>query len=132
MNSHMESTTQKTPLHLWVTGGLALVLFGWGAAFGIAGLVDGTYTDSMDLAWTSGLTFGVLGAVTLLLHRRWAMFLFAMAAVIGLASLGFLVSPQSPTSPSLPIVGLNGFMLMAFGIGFFAYARSMARSGVLR
>jgi len=118
-------------MHLWGVGVLATFLFGWGAAFGVWFVTTGALTAAVDLVWVPALVAGAGGAIALLLRRRVGVVLFAIAAALGLLSLGFLLAP-SPDQPGAMIVAVNGLMLAAGGGALHIYARAMARRGFLR
>jgi len=144
----MNQATQKTPIHLWVIGILALL---WNAvgAFDYAAtqLRIESYMNKftpeqleyfygfpawMDAAWAIGVWASLLGAIALLLRKSWAVGLF------GAAIAGLFVSTM------YNFVLMNGAQVMGdFAVQFtaviwviavllFVYARAMDNKGVLR
>ncbi|MFT5270738.1 MAG: hypothetical protein ACI85V_000752 [bacterium] len=139
----------KTPIHLWIIGGIALIWNAGGAYdYVMTQFQDEAYlamlTDAQrvfldtgpiwfEAAWAVGVWFSVLGSVLLLLRSRFA------GAVFGLSFLGLMVSSVY----SFGIADRTGLTLspaqMGFTIAIFVvlavlwiYARAMTRRGVLR
>lgn len=139
----------KTPIHLWIIGGIALIWNAGGAYdYVMTQFQDEAYlamlTDAQrafldtgpvwfEAAWAVGVWFSVLGSVLLLLQSRFA------GAVFGLSFLGLVVSSVY----SFGIADRTGLTLspaqMGFTIAIFVvlavlwiYARAMTRRGVLR
>jgi hypothetical protein len=139
----------KTPIHLWIIGGIALISNAGGAYdYVMTQFQDEAYlamlTDAQrafldtgpiwfEAAWAVGVWFSVLGSVLLLLRSRFA------GAVFGLSFLGLMVSSVY----SFGIADRTGLTLspaqMGFTIAIFVvlavlwiYARAMTRRGVLR
>jgi hypothetical protein len=139
----------KTPIHLWIIEGIALIWNAGGAYdYVMTQFQDEAYlamlTDAQrafldtgpiwfEAAWAVGVWFSVLGSVLLLLRSRFA------GAVFGLSFLGLMVSSVY----SFGIADRTGLTLspaqMGFTIAIFVvlavlwiYARAMTRRGVLR
>ena len=121
----MENAIQKTPMHLWIVGGLATL---WNAL----GCFDYTMTrmrntdylasamPSVDpnamLAWIDGFPLyaqfgwglgvwgGLIGSVLLLMRSRWAVWAFALSLLGAILSLGY----QIVAAP--PLAGTEGMM----------------------
>lgn len=144
----MNAATQKTPIHLWVVGILAL-LWNLVGAFDYAAtqlrldfyMSQFTATQLeyfyafpawMDAAWAVAVWGSLLGSLSLLLRKSWAVWLFG-AAVLGLA-----------VSTIYNFVLMNGAEVMGDGAVIFTgviwviallllfYARAMANRDVLR
>lgn len=140
-------TSAKTPVHLWIVGGLSLIwnFFGvfdylathlrWEFYLSQFSQEQLDYFHSFPDWVVSGWAFGVWGAlagsVALLMRRRWAVWAFALSL------LGLLVS-------SIYTLGLtNGMEIMGseavvfssviwvIGIFLLVYSYLMAKRGVL-
>lgn len=144
----MNQATQKTPIHLWVMGILALLWNAIGAFDYVATQLRiesymSKFTPEqleyfygfpawMDAAWAIGVWASLLGAIALLLRKSWAVGLFG-AAIAGLF-----------VSTLYNFVLMNGAQVMGdFAVKFtaviwviavllFVYARAMDNKGVLR
>jgi len=144
----MNQAKQKTPIHLWVIGILALI-WNLGGAFDYAAtqLRLESYMSKftpeqleyfygfpawMDAAWAIAVWASLLGAIALLLRKSWAVGLFS-AAIAGLF-----------VSTMYNFVLMNGAEVMGdAGVTFtmviwvvavllLVYARAMGNKGVLR
>ncbi len=151
----MDQAVGKTPIHLWIVGGLATVWNAFGCfdyfmtrTRGAAHIksmmpdVDGAaymaYIDSFPIwasaGWAIGVWFGLAGCVLLLLRRGLAvptLFLSMLGAVVG---LGYQIA-KPPSGVAGMGDGANVFVpiaIMAVTVGLFIYARAMRIRGVLR
>ena len=140
-------TSSKTPVHLWIVGGLAVL-------WNLVGVFDYLAThlqwefymsefsqDQLDYFYSfpdwavSGWAFGVWGAlagsIALLMRRRWAVWAFALSL------LGMLVSSiyTLGMTNGLEIMGSGGliFTVVIWVIQVFllVYSYLMAKRGVL-
>lgn len=127
----MESSGAKTPWHLWVVGLSVLVLYGWGAGWGLWYLLTGAVDHVVDPIWLLGLWAATLGAVALLLKRKEARLLFAAVLVAAAASIA-AVNLGAADQIWPPVILLNCVLLLLGGGLPLLYARAMARRGVLR
>lgn len=145
--------TERTPMHLWVVGGLATLWNAFGgydytmtrtgnleylSQFGADGSEILAWVDSFPIwaqfGWGLGVWMGVLGSVLLLLRSRWAV------AAFGLSLLGMVLSfghqyTGAPPMPGNADEGAMAYMplfIILVGILLFFYARAMAKKGVLR
>ena len=157
VDQSMGSRAGRTPWHLWVVGLVAVLWNGYGAydyvmtntqgepylrqAAGGMGW-DAAKTETfiayygampawMTAAWAIGVWGGVLGALLLLVRRRWAVWAFA-ASLLG-AAAGIV---YHYTSGGSQITGQEGTVMNAvilIGALFFLwYSWTMAKRGVLR
>ena len=127
----MDRSLTKTPWHLWVVALLVMVLFGWGAGWGLWFLLTGPLDTIIDVVWLVGLVAAVLGSAALLMHHKAALILFGVVVVAALVSAGVPFLPGTE-EPWLPVVAVNVAMLLVGGCLLLLYARSMVRRGVLR
>jgi hypothetical protein len=151
----MATTAQdRTPVHLWIVGGLALLWNCFGAydylmtrthnmAY-IANSMPGVdpnaalaWVESMpvysQIGWGLGVWGGLLGSVLMLMRSRYALWAFAASMLGILLSLGY----QIVAAP--PLAGADGMMyrlmpyvIIVIGAALLFYAQAMAKRGVLR
>lgn len=139
----------KTPVHLWIVGVVALLWNGFGAydylmtnTQGEAYMAGMGMTDAqiayfnampawMTVAWALGVWGAVLGSILLLLRMKWAFHAFVIS-LLGL--LGSWV--HTFTSNGMEVMGAAGmvFSLVITVIAAFLlwYAWAMSKRGVLR
>lgn len=147
------AVTQRAPMHLWVVGVLAILWNGYGgydywmtrtenmdylAKFGAdpGSILD--WIDSFPMwaqfGWGLGVWMGLLGSVLLLARSRWAVHALGLS-LIGMAlSFGYQFSGASPMPAGMEGGAMTYIPLLIIFIGLllFAYARAMAKKGVLR
>ena len=145
----MTEMTVKTPWHLWVVGVLALLWnsFGcvdytmtqtrqdeWFAQMGMTA-AQLEYFNAMPAwthaAWAIGVWGGALGAILLLLRRKWAMPVFVVSF------LGWLAGAVYAFGMSDGMAAMGPMWPMQIVIGgacvfFIWYAWTMSKKGVLR
>jgi uncharacterized membrane protein YhdT len=139
----------KTPWHLWVVGVVAVAWNAFGcwdytmthlkgeAHLRAFGMTDAqiAYFDAMPAwthaTWAIGVWGGLLGAVLLLLRRRWALHAFVLSF---LGFVGGLIYSYGLSDASA-VMGPNAWMMNALIGGacilFIWYAWAMAKKGVL-
>jgi hypothetical protein len=143
----------QTPVHLWIVGILSLL---WGCFGGydytmtrmrntdyIATSMPGVdprvalaWVDSMPLyaqiGWGLGVWMGLLGAVLLLLRKRWAVWAFGLSFVGAILGLGYQIAlaPPLPGADS-PMYKLMPYVIILVALGLFLYARAMEKKGIL-
>lgn len=140
----------KTPWHIWVVGVVAVAWNAFGcwdytmthlkgeAHLRAFGMTDAqiAYFDAMPAwthaTWAIGVWGGMLGAVLLLLRRRWALHAFVLSF---LGFIGGLIYSYGLSDAS-SVMGPNAWMMNALIGGacilFIWYAWAMAKRGVLR
>ena len=144
----------RTPVHLWIVGALALL---WNA-FGcydylmtrlrntdyLAGMMP-TVDPNAVLAWIDafpiwaqfgwglGVWGGLAGAILLLLRSRWAVLAMGLSLFGALLGLGY----QALAAP--PLQGMESamadampYVIIGIALALFVYARAMRAKGVLR
>ncbi len=145
------ATQHRTPLHIWVVGGLSLVWNSFGAVdyfmtrtrnfeyLAQAGdpqaLLD--YVDSFPLwaqiGWGFGVWGALLGSILLLMRHRWALPTFAVSLAGAIASLGYqLAGPPAPEALSGGASNVVPYAILAVAVALLAYAWKMRERGVLR
>jgi len=145
----MTEMTVKTPWHLWVVGVLALLWnsFGcvdytmtqtrqdeWFAQMGMTA-AQLEYFNAMPAwthaAWAIGVWGGALGAILLLLRRKWAMPVFVVSFFGWLAGAVYAFG----MSDGMEAMGPMWPMQIVIGgacVFFIWYAWMMSKKGVLR
>lgn len=145
----MTEMTVKTPWHLWVVGVLALLWnsFGcvdytmtqtrqdeWFAQMGMTA-AQLEYFNAMPAwthaAWAIGVWGGALGAILLLLRRKWAMPVFVVSFLGWLAGAVYAFG----MSDGMEAMGPMWPMQIVIGgacVFFIWYAWMMSKKGVLR
>ena len=143
----MTQTTTKTPIHLWIVGILAVLWNSVGAFDYVATQYRlesymSQFTPEqleyfyafpvwMDAAWAIAIWASVLGSLSLLVRKAWAVWLF------GLSILGMAVSTvyNFVLSNGMEIMGSEGttFTAVIWVIALFLYfyAKAMAARKVL-
>ena len=151
------SRAGRTPWHLWLVGLVALAWNGYGAydyvmtntqgepylrKAGASMGWDAAQVDAfiahfnampawMMAAWAIGVWGGVLGAILLLVRRRWAVWAFAaslLGAIVGVVG--------HYTSGAAELMGQEGtimnVVIIVGAVFFLWYSWTMAKRGVLR
>lgn len=145
---------ERTPVHLWIVGGLALLWNCFGAydyvmtrthnmAY-IAKSMPGVDPNAA-LAWVEGMPmyaqFGwglgvwaaLLGAVLLLMRSRYALWAFA-ASMLGIVlSIGYQIVAAPPLEGAdSTMFRLMPYVIIVIGAALLFYAQAMVKRGVLR
>jgi len=143
----MNETTAKTPIHLWIVGILS-VLWNAGGAFDYTAtqlrlesymsqftpeLLEYFYAFPvwMDAAWAIAVWASLLGSLSLLMRKAWAVWLF------GISILGLAVSTvyNFVLSDGLAVMGSGAAIFSAaiwvIALFLFFYAKAMAARKVL-
>lgn len=137
----------KTPWHLWLVGGVALL---WNAFGGFDYIMTQTrnaaylaqftaeqraYFESypvwMEAVWGIGVWGAVAASLLLLLRLKWAFHAFLASLIAFVISVVY-----GQISGGNAVMGSTGLIFSAviflLGLGFVLYSRAMARRGVLR
>lgn len=144
-----DTMTTRTPWHLWVVGVVAALWNAFGCVdyfmtqtrrdewFAQMGMTETqlTYFNAMPAwthaAWAIGVWGGLLGAVLLLLRRKWAMPVFVVSFLGWLAGAVYAFA----LSDGMEAMGPMWPMQIVIGgacVFFVWYARMMSQKGVLR
>ena len=148
MSEKRETDVEPTPWHLWVIGIVALV---WSAM----GAMDYVMTQTRNEAYMSGftpeqLTFfygipawavatwaisvwgGVLGALLLLIRRRYAVWVFlaSLIAMVITAFQNYVLSNGIEVIGDAFILGFTAVIFLA-ALALFLYARTMQKRKIL-
>jgi hypothetical protein len=150
MTEANETTTTRTPWHLWVVGGLSLAWNAYGAYDYLMTQTGGdAYLRSMNMtepqiayflampmwthgAWAIGVWGAIGGSVLLLLRRKWALHAFVASLAGLLASLvyTFLLSDGGELMGQQASVMY--VVITAACLFFVWYAWVVTKKGVLR
>ena len=144
----MEKT--KTPWHLWLVGGLAVLWNAFGAVdYVLTEATPQTYLRSMGLndaqiaytvalpdwmvaVWAIGVWAGLTAAIHLLVKRRWAVPLFAGSFVAILVSIVYQHVLTDSSAVMGPTAWTASVVVASSCAAFLAYSWVMKRRGILR
>ena len=149
------ATQVRTPIHLWIVGGLATLWNCFGAYdYTMTRMRDTDYLAKMmptvdpnatlawvdsfpiwaQAGWALGVWAGLAGGVLLLLRSRWAVWALGLSMVGAVLGLGY----QIVAAPPLAGVGedmmfkVMPYVIILVTLALFLYARAMEKRGVLR
>jgi hypothetical protein len=150
MTATTETGGNSTPWHLWVVGIVGVLWNAFGcydyymtntagdAYMASMGMTQAqiaymhTYPTWMMAIWAIGVWGGLLGAILLLVKRKWAFHVFAASLAAFVISLVYTYG----MSDGAEVLGSTTYMMNAVilaGCVFFVwYSRLMAQRGVLR
>lgn len=147
----MTNMTVKTPWHLWVVGGLALLWNGFGGYDFIMTVTQGEKyfrASGMDQAmidyfnampawmyvpWVMGVWGAVIGSILLLMRNKLAAPAFIVSLLGAAGSLIFgLVHPMPELPEAMAMMKYMPWVIVVIAAFLAWYARSMASKGVLR
>ncbi len=138
----------KTPLHLWIVGGVSLIWNAIGAvdyvmtktqnAAYLSGFTEeqlayfNSYPFMANIGWALGVWGAVAGSVLLLARSRYARQGFALSLVGAVLTMVY----SYVLSDGLGMMGVGGLIfslvILASVFALLVYSNTMARSGVLR
>ena len=140
----------RTPWHIWVIGGLAL-LWNAGGAYdylmtqlnnesylGMLNAAQRAFLNArpvwFDAVWAIGVWFSIAGAVLILLRSRFAApaFLISLAGLVASAVWSFGIARPSSVEINGMFAVWFSLLICASLIGFWAYAKAMTARGILR
>lgn len=151
----MATTAQsRTPIHLWIIGGLSLLWSCFGAydylmtrmrnADYLASAMPGVDPQAAlawidrfplyaQLGWGLGVWMGLLGSVMLLVRSRWAVGAYGLSLVGAVLGLGYQIVAAPPLEGAHgPMMTVMPYVIILLALGLFLYARAMAKKGLLR
>ena len=151
----MATTAQsRTPIHLWIIGGLSLLWSCFGAydylmtrmrntdyiARAMPGVDPQAALAWIDrfplyaqLGWGLGVWMGLLGSVMLLVRSRWAVGAYALSLIGAVLGLGYQIVAAPPLEGAHgPMMTVMPYVIILLALGLFVYARAMAKKGLLR
>lgn len=150
----MEHAIEKSPVHLWIVGGLATLWNGFGcfdylmtrtrgAAYieSMMPALDGdammAYIDSFPiwaaLGWGLGVWAGLAGSILLLLRHRWAVAVLGLSLLGAVIGIGYqIANPAGIIEISQGFNAMMPYVIIVIAIALFLYARAMRIKGVLR
>ncbi len=133
MNEITSTAKVAAPWHIWLIGVLALLWYCM-SAFDYFMTVTHFYSFPMwvDISWGLYILAGILGAIALLLRKRWAVSVFAVS-LVAMVITSFYIFASNGLSGS---VGPGALVFTAitfiFAVGLLIYARFLARKEVLK
>lgn len=150
MTATMDTPVARTPWHLWVVGVVGLLWNGFAAYdYVLTNLQGEAYMRKMNMTeaqiahfnampawmmgvWAVGVWGGVLGALLLLVRRKWALPVFVASLAAFLVSLIYTYGMTNGAEiMGQTVMMMNGVILV--GCLFFVwYAWTMTKRGVLR
>ncbi|MGZ8364389.1 MAG: hypothetical protein ACXW3D_10320 [Caulobacteraceae bacterium] len=139
----------STPWHLWLVGLLALLWNGYGgydylmtmtkgdAYMKAGGMSDEmiayfhTYPVWMTAVWAIGVWGGVLGAILLLLRKRWAFHVFAASLIAFVVSLIYQYGLSNGGGLATQKMMIVQGVILVLCLFFAWYSMSQMKKGVL-
>lgn len=151
----MQDTVQsRTPMHLWIVGGLATLWNAFGCYdYLMTRLRDTDYLAEMmpnvdpnaTLAWVDGFPIwaqfgwglgvwgGLAGSVLLLIRSRWAVWALGLSLVGAILGLGYQIVAAPPLAGADDTMfKIMPYVIIAVAVALFLYARAMEKKGVLK
>ena len=148
------SSQSRTPIHLWIVGGLSLLWSCFGAydylmtrmrntdylASAMPGVDPQAALAWVDrfplyaqLGWGLGVWMGLLGSVMLLVRSRWAVGAYGLSLVGAVLGLGYQIVAAPPLEGAHgPMMTVMPYVIILLALGLFLYARAMEKKGILR
>jgi len=148
------SSQSRTPIHLWIIGGLSLLWSCFGAydylmtrmrntdylASAMPGVDPQAALAWVDrfplyaqLGWGLGVWMGLLGSVMLLVRSRWAVGAYGLSLVGAVLGLGYQIVAAPPLEGAHgPMMTVMPYVIILLALGLFLYARAMEKKGILR
>ena len=149
----MDNAIAKTPVHLWIIGGLATLWNAFGCydylmtrtrgAAHIRAMMPDVDADAMmayinafpiwaSIGWGLGVWGGLAGSILLLVRHRWAVPALGVSLVGAVLGIGYQI--MNPADIAAMHEGFNDlvpYAVIAIALGLFLYARAMKARGVL-
>jgi hypothetical protein len=150
----MEHAIEKSPVHLWIVGGIATLWNGFGCydyfmtrtrgaeyIESMMPALDGeammAYINSFPMwaafGWGLGVWAGLAGSILLLMRHRWAYVVLGLSLLGAVIGIGYqIANPAGIIEISQGANAAMPYIIIAVALGLFLYARSMRAKGVLR
>lgn len=151
----MQDTVQtRTPMHLWIVGGLATLWNCYGCydylmtrlrnTDCLASMMPNVDPQAMlawfdgfplyaQIGWGLGVWAGLAGAVLLLLRSRWAVWGMGLSLVGAILGLGYQIVAAPPLAGADDMFNKSmPYVIIVVAAALFLYARAMAQKGVLK
>ena len=148
-----QAVRARTPVHLWIVGGLGTLWNAFGAFdYWKTRQRDTEYLASMmpdadpqavlawvdgfpiwaQAGWALGVWMGLAGSLLLLVRSRWAVWALLLSLIGAVLGLGYqlLGAPPVPGMQG-PMTTIMPIVIILVAAGLFAYARAMDKKGVL-
>lgn len=142
----------RTPVHLWIVGGLSLLWNAFGgydfvmsvtrgeAYWRESGMTDAmiAYYNAMPVwmyvPWVLGVWGAVAGSILLLMRSRFAVHAFALSLLGAVVSLfyGLVIDKAPPPPPEMAVMAYMPWVIVAIAAFLLWYAWAMGKRGVLR
>ena len=142
----------RTPVHLWIVGGLSLLWNAFGgydyamsvtrgeAYWRESGMTDAmiAYYNAMPVwmyvPWILGVWGAVIGSILLLLRNRLAVPAFALSLAGAATSVvyGTLIDKAPPPPPEMAVMAYMPWVILVIAAVLAWYAALMSKRGVLR
>jgi hypothetical protein len=143
----------RTPVHLWIVGGLALI---WNCLGAYDYLMTRTHNmaylakampgvdPNVGLAWIEGMPMyaqigwglgvwgGLLGAILLLMRSRFAVWAFAASLLGVLLCIGYQLALAPPLPGQTSTMKLFGYIIIALAAFLLWYSWAADKKGLLR
>jgi len=148
------ATQVRTPIHLWIVGGLATLWNCFGAYdYTMTRMRDTDYLAKMmptvdpnatlawvdsfpiwaQAGWALGVWAGLAGGVLLLLRSRWAVWALGLSMVGAVLGLGYQIVAAPPLAGAEdPMFKIMPYVIILVTLALFLYARAMEKRGALR
>ena len=139
--------TGRTPIHLWIVGGIALLWNAFGAFDyfmtrtqgaeyinqmmpGVDGARYMAYVDAfpiwVSIVWAIGVWGGLAGAILLLMRHRWAVPALLISFVGAVLGIGYQIArPSGIAEMERGFNAYVGYLVIAIALALFIYARAM-------
>ena len=151
----MATTAQaRTPIHIWIVGGLSLVWNSFGCYdYLMTRLRDTDYIASAmpgvdpnavlawvdafplyaQIGWALGVWMGLAGSILLLIRHRWAVWAYGLSLVGAVLGLGYQIALAPPLEGAHETAMMKAvpYIVILIAVGLFLYARAMEKKGVL-
>ena len=145
----------RTPIHIWIVGGLSLVWNSFGCYdYLMTRLRDTDYIASAmpgvdpnavlawvdafplyaQIGWALGVWMGLAGSILLLIRHRWAVWAYGLSLIGAVLGLGYQIALAPPLAGAHETAMTKAipYIVILIAVGLFIYARGQEKKGVLR